>query len=75
MKDKKESGEQNDKGSQDDESDLGDSLSEDNLEPAKVFNEKIQTGAGLGDSPGDVIAHFSDIPLIVPRGKYSFDMY
>lgn len=47
----------------------------DELTPAKVFNEKILKKAGLGDSPGDVIAHFPDMPLQVPRGKYSLDLY
>lgn len=47
----------------------------DELTPAKVFNEKILRKAGLGDSPGDVIAHFPDMPLLVPRGKYSLDLY
>jgi structure-specific recognition protein 1 len=31
--------------------------------------------AGLGDAPGDVIAHFPNMPLLVPRGKYSLDLY
>ena len=31
--------------------------------------------AGLGDTLGEIIATFSDIPLMVPRGKYSIDMY
>ena len=47
----------------------------DELTPAKVFNEKILKKAGLGDAPGDVIAHFPDMPLLVPRGKYSLDLY
>lgn len=48
---------------------------EDELTAAKVFNEKILEKAGLGDSAGDVLAHFPDMPLLVPRGKYSLDLY
>lgn len=49
--------------------------SEDEISPAKVFNEKIIQKAGLGQTAGDVIATFADIPLMVPRGKYSLDMF
>lgn len=48
---------------------------DDEISAAKVFNEKILKKAGLGDAPGDVIAHFSNMPLLVPRGKYSLDLY
>lgn len=48
---------------------------DDEITPAKVFNEQILQKAGLGDAPGDVIASFPNIPLLVPRGKYSLDLY
>jgi structure-specific recognition protein 1 len=40
-----------------------------------AFNDMIIKHAGLGDALGEIIATFSDIPLMVPRGKYSMDMY
>jgi len=43
--------------------------------PAKVFSDKILQHAGLGDSAADIIASFHDLPLQVPRGKYTLEMY
>ena len=40
-----------------------------------VFNDQILKYAGLGDTMGELITSFSDIPLMVPRGKYSMDLY
>jgi len=36
---------------------------EDEVTPAKVFNDQILKFAGLGDSAGDIIASFHDLPL------------
>ena len=48
---------------------------EEEITPAKVFNDKILKMAGLGDSAGDLVASFHDLPLQVPRGKYTLDMF
>jgi structure-specific recognition protein 1 len=39
-----------------------------------VFNDQILKFAGLGDSAGEIIASFHDLPLMVPRGKYTLDL-
>lgn len=31
--------------------------------------------AGLGEFAGEMIATLPELPMIIPRGKYSFDMY
>lgn len=48
---------------------------EEEATPAQVFNELIVKHAGLGDSAKDIIARFHDLPLIVPRGKYTLEMF
>jgi hypothetical protein len=45
--------------------------SEDEVTPAKIFNDQILKRAGLGESAGEFIAQFEDLPLMVPRGKYT----
>ena len=49
--------------------------SEDQITPAKIFNDQILKYANLGDSAGDIIASFHDLPLMVPRGKYTLNMF
>ena len=49
--------------------------SEDETTPAKVFNDLIIKHANIGDTAGDIIASFHDLPLQVPRGKYTLDMF
>ena len=66
-KPEKEADENNDKEDQEN--------SEDEVTPAKVFNELIVKHAGLGDSVGDMIASLQELQLLVPRGKYAFQMY
>jgi structure-specific recognition protein 1 len=39
------------------------------------LNEKIIKIAGIGEFAGDVIASLADLPMIIPRGKYSFDLF
>jgi structure-specific recognition protein 1 len=48
---------------------------ENEITPAKLFSQEILKFAGLGDSGGDILASFHDLPLIVPRGKYTLDMF
>ena len=36
---------------------------EEEITPAKVFNDLILKKAGLGDAVGDIIASFHDLPL------------
>jgi len=43
--------------------------------PAKLLNDQILKMAGLGESAGDIVASFHDLPLQVPRGKYTLDMF
>jgi structure-specific recognition protein 1 len=40
-----------------------------------VFNDKIVEKAGLGDQKGDIICSFEELPMMIPRGKYTLDMY
>lgn len=49
--------------------------SEEEITPAKLFNDQILSCAGLGDTAGDVIASIDDLPLLVPRGKYTLNMF
>ena len=49
--------------------------SDDEDTPATIMNEKILQHAGIGDQAGDIIAQFEDLPLMVPRGKYTLEMY
>ena len=56
----------------------GDEKSEnsaDEITPAKIFNDQILKFANLGDSAGEIIASFHDLPLMVPRGKYTLNMF
>jgi hypothetical protein len=49
--------------------------SDDEVTPAKLFNDQILKRAGLGESAGEFIAQFEDLPLMVPRGKYTLQMF
>lgn len=40
-----------------------------------MLNEKIIKAANLGEFAGEMIATVPEVPLIIPRGKYSFDFY
>ena len=42
---------------------------------AQLLNEQIVKAAGLGVNRGDMIAQFSDLNLIIPRGKYALELY
>lgn len=48
---------------------------ESNITPAQIFNEKIIKAAGIGEFAGEMIASLSELPMIIPRGKYSFQLY
>lgn len=50
---------------------------EDDVEitPAKILNDKIVAAAGLGEFAGDVIASLAELPMIIPRGKYTLDLF
>jgi structure-specific recognition protein 1 len=63
------------KSSQEDEEEEGEEGEEDQLTAAKILNEKIIKAAGLGEFAGEMIATLPDLPMVIPRGKYSFDMY
>ena len=69
-KDKKEKGDNSEVEEEEEESD-----NEPEMTPAKVLNDKIVKAAGLGEFAGDVIASLPDLPMIIPRGKYSLDFY
>jgi structure-specific recognition protein 1 len=45
------------------------------MTPAQLLNEKIIKAAGIGEFAGEMIATLPELPMIIPRGKYSFDMY
>lgn len=48
---------------------------EEQMTAAKLLNDKIVKAAGLGEFAGEMIASLPNLPMIIPRGKYSFDMY
>lgn len=68
--DKKKSNEEV-KGNDEDE----ESEEEEQMTAAKILNEKIVKAAGLGEFAGEMIASLPNLPMVIPRGKYSFDMY
>jgi structure-specific recognition protein 1 len=45
------------------------------ITPAKILNVKIVSAAGIGEFAGDVIASLAELPMIIPRGKYTLDLY
>src|SRR3978361_326444 len=45
------------------------------ITPAKVLNDKIVKAAGIGEFAGEVIASLAELPMIIPRGKYTLDLY
>ena len=45
------------------------------MTPAILLSEKIIKAAGIGTMAGEVIARIPDIPMVIPRGKYSFNLY
>jgi len=45
------------------------------ITPAKILNDKIVSAAGIGEFAGDVIASLAELPMIIPRGKYTLDLY
>lgn len=40
-----------------------------------MLNEKIIKATGLGETAGEAIATLPDLPFIIPRGKYTLDLY
>lgn len=47
---------------------------EEQITPAKILNEKIIKAANL-EFASEMIATLPELPMIIPRGKYSFDLY
>lgn len=45
------------------------------ITPAKILNDKIVKAAGIGEYAGEVVASLAELPMLIPRGKYSLDMY
>lgn len=48
---------------------------ENDLTAAQFFNDKLQKHAGIGKMSGEMIVSIQDLPMLVPRGKYSLDFY
>lgn len=61
------------KGSSQDEDE--DEEEEEQITPAKVLNEKIIKAANIGEFAGEMITTLPELPMIIPRGKYSFDLF
>lgn len=55
--------------------DESESEEEEIITPAKVMNDKIIKAAGIGEFAGEVIASLPELPMLIPRGKYTFDLY
>jgi structure-specific recognition protein 1 len=60
-------GEEEKKGSDEEE--------EEQVTAAQMLNERIIKAAGIGEFAGEMIATLPELPMIIPRGKYSFDLY
>jgi len=45
------------------------------MTPAQIFSNKIIKAANIGANSGEAIATLSDLPMLIPRGKYSLDLY
>ncbi len=41
---------------------------------AEVLNNRIMNRASISEGTGEVIVSFTDLPFLVPRGKYSCDL-
>ena len=67
--------ERNEQKQEKDQNDDKSDNSDDEITPAKIMNDQILQYAGIGDQAGDIIAQFEDLPLMVPRGKYTLEMY
>lgn len=39
------------------------------------MNDKIIKAAGIGEFAGEVIASLAELPMLIPRGKYTLDLY
>ena len=48
---------------------------EEEITPAQVLSEKIVKAAGIGEFAGEVVASLPELPMIIPRGKYTLDLY
>jgi structure-specific recognition protein 1 len=70
-KEEKEEGEEDDEEEEDEEDDDD----EEEITPAKVLNDKIVKAAGIGEFAGEVIATLPELPMIIPRGKYTLDLF
>ena len=49
-------------------------VGDEEITPAKCFSNKFQKKAGLREGSG-LIVSFEELPMMVPRGKYTMDMY
>jgi len=45
------------------------------ISAAQKLKDMISEKANLGEFAGDAIASVKDMPFIIPRGKYSLDLY
>lgn len=45
------------------------------MTPAKAFNQRLISKAGLSNKDGEAIASFTDLPMLVPRGKFTLDLF
>ena len=69
-KEKNEEGEEPEDEEEEEEED-----EEQEITAAQIFNEKIIKAAGIGEFAGETIASLQELPMIIPRGKYSFLLY
>ena len=75
-KEEEEKKEKKEDGAADDEEDDDEEEEEEiSITPAQIFNEKIIKAAGIGEFAGEMIASLSELPMLIPRGKYSFQLY
>ena len=42
---------------------------------AKLFNDKIHKKANIGEYAGESVCSIQDLPMLIPRGKYTLDFF
>jgi len=63
------------KGSDAEESEEEEEEEGEQMTAAKLLNEKIIKAAGIGEFAGEMITTIPEVNMLIPRGKYSFDLY
>lgn len=55
--------------------DSGEGSEDDSPAPAQIFAEALANKANLTSQTGGLIASIDELPMLIPRGKFSFQIY